>query len=131
MTCFDRFIEPEPAGPKTVLILDEDPGLRRFVANLLEPAGYLAAQVCSDRELLSALRSLRPSLIIIDFALAETSRYDLIGLLQRHVDWRRIPLVVVSDEHSIAFPLRMDAPIIYKPDRGGLAERIDSALRPN
>ena len=131
MTFFDRHADPETAGTKTVLILDLDPGLRRFVANLLEPAGYLAAQVCSDHELLAALRSLRPSLIIIDFALAETSTFDLIGTLRRHIDWRRIPLVVVSDEHAMAFPTRVDAPIVYKPDRDGLAERIDSALRPN
>jgi len=124
-------VDMEAAGSKTVLILDADPGLRRFVAKLLEPSGFLAAQVCSDQELISALRSLRPSLIIIDFAIAETSRVDLIGLLQRHHEWRRIPLVVVSDEHAMAFPTRVDAPIVYKPDRNGLADRIDSALRPN
>ena len=123
--------EMEAAGSKTVLILDADPGLRRFVAKLLEPSGFLAAQVCSDHELLAALRSLRPSLIIIDFAIVETSRFDLIGFLQRHDQWRRIPLVVVSDEHALAFPTRVDAPIVYKPDRNGLADRIDSALRPN
>ena len=123
--------EMEAAGSKTVLILDADPGLRRFVAKLLESSGFLAAQVCSDHELIAALRSLRPSLIIIDFAIAETSRFDLIGLLQRHHEWRRIPLVVVSDEHAMAFPVRVDAPIVYKPDRDGLADRIGSALRPN
>jgi CheY-like chemotaxis protein len=121
----------EAAGSKTVLILDADPGLRRFVAKLLEPSGFLAAQVRSDHELLAALRSLQPSLIIIDFAIAETSRFDLIGLLRRHPAWRRIPLVVVSDEHAMAFPVRVDAPIVYKPDKGGLADRIDTALRPN
>jgi DNA-binding response OmpR family regulator len=77
------------------------------------------------------LLSMRPSLIVIDFALVEMSGLDLVTFLRCRDEWRRIPLLVVTDETAMAFPIRVDAPVIYKPDRAGLVARIDSVLRPN
>jgi hypothetical protein len=51
--------------------------------------------------------------------------------LRRRDEWRRIPLLVVTDESAMAFPIRVDAPLIYKPDRAGLVARVEAILRPN
>jgi DNA-binding response OmpR family regulator len=129
MTASGELFETEAASARTVLILDSDPELRRFLMKLLGPAGFGVVQVRGTRELLAALLSVRPALIVIDFALVEMSRVDLVAFLRCRDEWRRIPLLVVADETAMAFPIRVDAPVIYKPDRAGLLARVETVLR--
>ncbi len=124
----DGVLEADATANRTVLILDADPGLRTFLAPFLSRSRFRLVQVQSERQMLTVLRSTRPRVIVLDFALVGTSRMDLIGLLRRNDEWRRIPLLVMSDETAGAFPTRVDAPVIYKLDRGGLVARLEAAL---
>lgn len=126
----DQFFESK-AAVRAVWILDVDPGLRRFLEKRLGPAEFEVVQFRRASELFSALLSVKPSLIVIDFAVVEKWGIDVIGLLRCRDEWRHIPLFVVSDETAMAFPIRVDAPVIYKPDRDGIVARVVSTLRPN
>jgi DNA-binding response OmpR family regulator len=128
-------VDPSPApaadGDKTVLILDRDPELPRSLARLLRPARFEFVQVRKASELFATLLAVRPSLILIDFALVDVSSIDLVAFLRCHALWRRIPVLVLTDETATAFPVRVDAPVVYKPDRAGLVARIEALVRPN
>jgi DNA-binding response OmpR family regulator len=117
----------EPLAAKTVFVLDTDLAFRRFLAGLLLRAGFRAVLFGSGRDLLRALRALRPSMIVANLVVPETSSADLLGAIRD--DSRDIPLVIMTDENDTALPLRVDAPVLYKPDVDGLVAIILSLLR--
>jgi len=118
----------EAVAADTVFVLDADPGFRRALAELLSHAGLRLVLFGRVSELLTALRALRPSLIVADL-LPEMPGERLLGALRRDDDWRSIPVVIMTDENDTALPLRVDAPVVYKLDIDGVVATIRSVLR--
>src|SRR5687768_12578464 len=50
-----------------VLLVDDDRDIREVTAAILTTAGYSVQTACNGREALDLLRSMRPSLILLDF----------------------------------------------------------------
>jgi DNA-binding response OmpR family regulator len=116
-------------GDETVFVLDGDPGFRRVLAGHLLRAGFRATLFRSAGALLTALRILRPSIIVADIVGREMSGADLLGAIRRDDDVRNIPLVIMTDENDTALPLRVDASVVYKPEVDGLIATMRSVLR--
>ena len=70
----DRPAEP-PAD--TVLIVDDDPGVRALLARVLEGAGFTTYAAESGEEALAQARSQRPSLVLLDIRLPGVSGYEV------------------------------------------------------
>jgi FixJ family two-component response regulator len=121
---------PSQAHPaEIVFVLDADPGFRQAVADLLLHAGFRAVLFRSARALLTALRGLRPSMIVADLLVPDMSGGDLLGAIRRDDDCHDISLVIMTGGNDAALPVRADAPVVYKPDVDGLIATIRSVLR--
>jgi two-component system KDP operon response regulator KdpE len=79
-------------GP-LVLIVEDDPQLRRFLRTALDAQGYRLVEAETVREALLAATTHNPELILLDIGLPDG---DGIDLTRRIREWSRVPVIVIS-----------------------------------
>lgn len=91
-----------PCEPDTILVIDDDAELCRYLEFLFKEAGYdvITAESGSAGEE-SAVRN-QPALIILDINLPSVGGYDVLQQLKSQEETRDIPVVMLSAETSIA-----------------------------
>src|SRR5438309_7668994 len=55
------------AQPWSVLVIDDDPDVRNFIASSLEEQGYKVSEASDGHEGLAAIERAAPDLVIVDF----------------------------------------------------------------
>jgi CheY-like chemotaxis protein len=101
---------------QTVLIIDDDPGVRESLCSTLAKAGYRVQSAANgEAGILALQRGLRPDLIVLDLMMPVMSGFEVIAVLREEPDWAAIPVVVVSaTPGQTAQVLGVDA-ILKKP----------------
>ena len=114
-----------------VLVVEDDPAIRRFLRNTLQVNGYRVREVVTGREALAALRVVLPDLIVLDLGLPDVDGMHLISQVRA---LSPVPIVILSsrsDESGKVMALDLGADdYITKPF--GIEEfmaRIRTALR--
>jgi CheY-like chemotaxis protein len=72
----------EQAPVKTILVIDDDPLVRRTIERILEKSGYRVHLAADGLEGLRAFRTLRPDLVITDVVMPVKEGLDTIRLLR-------------------------------------------------
>jgi two-component system KDP operon response regulator KdpE len=94
----DETSPPRPApvastpGPVVILIEDE-PEIRRFLRATLLSHGYRLVEAVNGREGLQAAETRQPDLIILDLGLPDMDGLDVIRKLR---EWTQVPILVLS-----------------------------------
>lgn len=114
-----------------LLVVDDDLEVRRIVIRLLEAEGYDAVEAATRSEVMAAIASARPDLILLDVMLAGDDGFDLLSAIRRTHDVPVIFLTAKVEETDRILGLRLGADdYIVKPFSGGeLAARVSSVLR--
>jgi two-component system KDP operon response regulator KdpE len=119
------------ANAYTVLVVDDEPPIRRFLRTSLTAVGHRVVAAENGAEALAALGSEKPDLIILDLGLPDKSGLDIIVEIRQR---SAVPIIVLSarnDERSKVEALDLGADdYIGKPF--GMAElmaRLRAALR--
>jgi two-component system KDP operon response regulator KdpE len=119
------------ANAYTVLVVDDEPPIRRFLRTGLGAAGYRVATAEDAAGALAGLSSEKPDVIILDLGLPDRSGLDVIAEIRQR---SAVPIVVLSardDERSKVEALDLGADdYVGKPF--GMAEltaRLRAALR--
>jgi two-component system KDP operon response regulator KdpE len=119
------------ARPLTVLVVDDEPAIRRFLKTSLKAAEYRVVEAADAAGALAALAAEKPDLLILDLGLPDRSGLDLISALRRDA---AVPIIVLSardDERAKVEALDRGADdYLSKPF--GMAElmaRLRAALR--
>ncbi len=90
----------KPAGPpsnsRRVLVLDDHPGDRALMAELLRQAGYLVLEAGFAVQLTPLTSALSPALCVIDIFLAGPSGADVIRQLRGTPAFAETPILAVS-----------------------------------
>jgi two-component system KDP operon response regulator KdpE len=119
------------ARPLTVLVVDDEPPIRRFLKTSLAAADYRVVEAADAAGALRALAAEKPDLLILDLGLPDKSGLDLISELRRGAAPPIIVLSARDDECSKVEALDRGADdYIAKPF--GIAElmaRLRAALR--
>ena len=102
-----QWIAPEPdslgehraftgvAGQSTVLVVDDNPDMRGYLARLLEP--YWTIRVAADgAEALESVRAERPDLVLTDVMMPRLDGFGLLATLRAEPDTATIPVVFLS-----------------------------------
>jgi len=76
-----------------ILIVEDEPRLRRFLRVTLESQNYLVVEASGGLEGLQQATVSRPDLIVLDIGLPDL---DGVGLTQRVREWSSVPIIVVS-----------------------------------
>lgn len=81
---------------RTILVVDDDPGLQLTLRLILEDAGYHVVVAGNGREALATLAGTSPALIVLDIAMPEMDGIAFADELGRRGLRPAIPLVVIT-----------------------------------
>ena len=119
------------ANAYTVLVVDDEPPIRRFLRASLEAAGFDVVSADDAAAALAAVASEKPDVVILDLGLPDRSGFEVITEVRKHSPVPIIVLSARSDERSKVEALDLGADdYIGKPF--GVAElmaRLRAALR--
>ncbi len=117
-------------GPR-VLVVDDEPAIRRFLHTSLSAHGYSVFEAADGHDGLSAVAIHRPDLVILDLGLPDS---DGVEVTRRLREWTPVPIIVVTvQEQESAKIAALDAgadDYVTKPfGMGELLARMRAALR--
>jgi DNA-binding NarL/FixJ family response regulator len=85
-----------------ILVVDDDPGFRGMVTELLDRAGYETVEAATGEEALELARNDPPKLVLLDVNLPGTSGYAVCNELRsRH--GQQLPILFISGERTESF----------------------------
>jgi len=79
-------------GPR-VLVVDDEPAIRRFLRVSLAAHGYTVLEADNGQAALSSAVSVRPDLVILDLGLPDLDGIEVTRLLR---EWTHIPIIILS-----------------------------------
>jgi len=85
----------------SILIVDDDAGIRQLVTLFLEHKGYQAASVPNGQEALNHLRHSQPELILLDLMMPVMNGAEFRQAQQQDPQLSTIPVVVMSAAENI------------------------------
>jgi two-component system, OmpR family, KDP operon response regulator KdpE len=117
-------------GPR-VLVVDDEPAIRRFLTTSLAAHDYLVFEASNGQDALSAIAAHRPDLVILDLGLPDMDGIEITRLLR---GWSSIPIIILTvQEQEAAKVAALDAgadDYVTKPfGMGELLARMRAALR--
>lgn len=114
-----------------ILVVDDEPRIRRFLRLALEAAGYDVVEATTGAEALKAAVTAAPALVILDLGLPDMDGKDVISRLRA---WSQVPVIILSardneTEKIAALDLGADDYVEKPFSIGELTARMRSALR--
>jgi two-component system KDP operon response regulator KdpE len=119
------------ANPPLVLVVEDEPPMRKFLRAFLSGAHYRIAEASTGQEALAAAIEHRPDLVILDLGLPDLDGQEV---LQRLREWYEGPVIILSvrnqDNQKITALDHGANDYLAKPfSTGELLARIRVALR--
>jgi len=113
-----------------VLVIDDEPQIRRLIGVALQRADYTAIEAGTAREALALLREHRPDVVLLDLGLPDRDGLELVPLIKQ----QPTTLIVVSareatEEKVAALDLGADDYLTKPFDTDELLARVRVALR--
>ncbi len=117
-----------------VLVVDDDPEIRRMVGVLLGNENYRVTEAGDAYEVLDTVQKTPPDAILLDWMMPGLSGWDLVRRLRAEQSTRDIPVIMLTaktDEESMVAGLKAGADdYVTKPFSGReLIARIAAVLR--
>ena len=94
-------------GGKTILVVDDEANIRRFLKHELTNSGYRVLEASGGKEAIDLAREHHPDLITLDIMMRDISGLDVTAVLKNDPDTKDIPILVVSvvEEKEKAYKL--------------------------
>jgi PAS domain S-box-containing protein len=115
-----------PLAPVSVLVIDDDPDVRGFIAASLEEQGYRVRQASEGREGLAALERELPDLVVLDFIMPGMSGAAVASEIRAKHPKQPILFVSGYSESDAVKSTAPDASLLTKPFR---ADALHQAVR--
>jgi two-component system KDP operon response regulator KdpE len=114
-----------------ILVVDDEPQIRRFLRLALETHGYSVVEASTAEMALRAAVTRRPDLVVLDLGLPDREGFDVLAAIR---EWSQIPVLVLSvrareTEKVRAFELGADDYVVKPFGMAELLARIGAALR--
>ena len=95
-TTVNQAISPTDNVQKTILVVDDDPHIRRLLRQELEAVGYRVQVARDGLDGLKQVKAAPPDLVIIDVMMPNISGLDLVAVLKNNSVTMAIPTIVLS-----------------------------------
>ena len=120
-----------PSRPQySLLIVEDDRGLRELYRSALRQAGYEVGAVEDGTDALWRIDEWTPDVVVLDLALPRLAGRDLRHELRSRPDTRDVPIVVVTGTDSSDLDPNDFAAILRKPiELEALVNAVDDAVR--
>lgn len=87
-------------GRRRVLIVDDDPSIRRLLGLSLRRDGYRTADACDGREALEAMRAGQADLVLLDLMMPNVTGWEVLAERAAVPELRKIPVIVITAERG-------------------------------
>jgi DNA-binding response OmpR family regulator len=119
---------------QTVLLVEDDPDLRKLVKMYLERMGLLVVEAADGRSALRRLTEVVPDLACLDLVLPEYSGYEVCEFTRRSPAMHDIPILVMSGralpgDRAHAVEMGASAYLIKPFTRAEFTNQVDLLLR--
>src|SRR5665647_2611638 len=81
---------------KTVLAVEDEPGMLEIIRVNLEQAGYNVVPAADGVQAYNALEGSKPDLVVLDLSMPNMSGFRFARLVRRDARWEKLPLIVVT-----------------------------------
>lgn len=106
-------VEAWPAPPaqsdRSVLVVDDDEGVRRLLAYELAPSGIQVLEASDGRSALEIAVAERPGAILLDVLMPGPDGWETLHNLKQRPETRNIPVIMLSVVENRAFGLSLGA----------------------
>jgi CheY-like chemotaxis protein len=115
--------------PATVLVVEDDPQLRRLYRQALVAARYNTTTVADGLGALASIDAHMPDVVVLDLGLPQVSGWDVYRELRARPGTRALPIIVVSGNVFGDIDPRDPVWLLTKPIvPDELVEAVDKAL---
>jgi two-component system KDP operon response regulator KdpE len=91
-------MKPESTQPpRTVLVIDDEPQIRRLLRVTLEANGYRVCDAATGEDGIVQAAQRRPDVVVLDLGLPDL---DGVMVVKRLREWSRVPVVILSARDS-------------------------------
>jgi two-component system KDP operon response regulator KdpE len=86
--------EPGATGvPVVVLVVDDDPPIRRFLKAGLENEGYVLVEAATGQEGITQAATRAPDLVLLDLGLPDVDGFEVVRRIR---EWSTVPIIVLT-----------------------------------
>ena len=89
-----------PASRERVLVVDDSPAQRHYVADCLARQGFDVVTADNGKTALERARAVRPALVVSDYEMPVMSGFELVHALRRDPELRQIPVIMLTARDS-------------------------------
>jgi CheY-like chemotaxis protein len=120
--------ETEPADQRSasVLVVDDDPDVRGFIAEALADDGYRVRECADGQTALGEFAAERPDLVVLDFVMPSMSGAEVASRILKVAPKQKILFVSGYSETDAIRRVAPDSPLLAKPFR---SEALSKAVR--
>ena len=86
----------EAVDHNVVLVVDDDPNIRRMIIAALKRDGYAFREAPNGRDALDVMRAEHPDVVVLDLMMPVMSGWDVLRERMSDPELRRIPVIIVS-----------------------------------
>jgi len=83
--------------PLTILVVDDDIGIRTAVADYLELSGYITIEAKDGEDALEKVDQYHPHLVIADIGMPRMTGYEFIQQVRRRPVFRLLPIILLTE----------------------------------
>ena len=112
-------MSPAAASRGTILLVEDDRSIRRYLEVILQRAGYTVIATADGLEAMKAALSASIDAVVTDAVMPHLNGYELCRFLRRHPKLNNLPVILLSGLDQPAAPEERDRADIYlaKPVR--------------
>ena len=115
--------------PASVLVVDDDPDVRGFIAEALADTSYRVRDCADGRSALKLFAEERPDLVVLDYVMPEMSGAEVAERILADCPEQKILFVSGYSETEAIRKIASDAPLLPKPFRAdALTRAVQKAL---
>ena len=89
-----------PASRERILVVDDSPAQRHYVADCLARQGFEVATADNGRAALDKAAAIRPALVVSDYEMPVMTGFELVHALRRDPELRQIPVIMLTARDS-------------------------------
>jgi len=114
---------------KKILIIDDEPDIRKFLEQLFQDAGYETAIAVNGQEGIKKLADNKPDLITLDLQMPEDTGTGFYRKMHHDSKYKDIPVIVISGIAGRHLAVKNPVAVFDKPiDKDELLKAVKEAI---
>ena len=115
---------------QTVLVVDDEPSIRRFLRHILESEGFLVIESRSGEDAVQIARREKPSLVLLDLVLPDIDGFEVLSRLKERDETKNIPVIILSiiEDEERCFRLGASDYLPKPINRERLVQRVSGLI---